>query len=120
MSTLVNCLLLIRHKIPLHKSFYHSNCKLSESALSATKKTGSFFKNIPNVYPSVIHYNRALKSIKAIKHDPNIKNARNLNRKYAAQSIDALMKALTIPISQLLFAYQNKIKELHPYEVNSL
>lgn len=92
---------------------------LISTKLFATKKTGTFFKSLPNVYPSTIHYNRALKSIRNVKHDPNIKNARNLNRKFSAQSLDALMKSLTIPISQLIFAYQNKIKELHPYEVNN-
>jgi len=92
--------------------YSYNKCKLF-----ATKKTGTFFKTLPNVYPAAIHFNRAVKSIKTVKHDPNIKNARNLNRKFAAQSLDALMKSLTIPISQLLFAYQNKIKELHPYEV---
>ena len=81
--------------------------------------SGTFFRSLPNVYPGPIHYKRALKAQKAIKLDPNIKNIRNANRKFAAQSLDALMKSLTIPITQLLNAYKTNIRKLHPYEVNS-
>ena len=78
---------------------------------------GTFFRTLPNVYPAATHYRRALKSIKSVKLDSNIKNIRNANRKFAAQSLDALMKSLTIPLTQLLTAYKTKIRKLHPYEV---
>jgi hypothetical protein len=81
---------------------------------------GSFFRSLPNVYPGPIHYKRASKSLKSIKLDPKIKNIRNANRKLAAQSLDSLMKSLTIPITQLLNAYKTNIRKLHPYEVNTI
>jgi len=85
--------------------------------LTVFYSSGTFFRSLPNVYPGPIHYKRALKAQKAIKLDPNIKNIRNANRKFAAQSLDSMMKSLTVPITQLLNAYKTNIRKLHPYEV---
>jgi len=81
--------------------------------------SGTFFKSVANIYPSEIHFERALRGLKAIKHDSKIKNIRNANRKFAAISLDTLMKALTVPLTQLLDIYNSKVKNLHPYEVRS-
>lgn len=51
-----------------------------------------------------------------IKPDANIKNLRNQQRKFAAQTMDALMKGLTVPISNILDSYKKTFRELHPYE----
>jgi hypothetical protein len=54
--------------------------------------TGAFKRKLHDVYPSSTHYRRALRNIKHVKVDANIKNVRNQSRKYAAQVLDELMK----------------------------
>ena len=44
------------------------------------KKTGAFVSKLPEVYPSPIHFKRAMRKTREIKIDSNIKNLRNANR----------------------------------------
>lgn len=44
------------------------------------KKTGAFVSKLPEVYPSSIHFKRAMRRTREIKIDSNIKNLRNANR----------------------------------------
>ena len=60
----------------------------------------------------------ALRALKLIKADYSVKNIRNQERKLTAQSMDALMKGLTVPISEILNAYTTTFRNLHPFEVN--
>lgn len=83
--------------------------------LLATKKTGAF-KTMPETFPSQTHYRRALRSLKQVKPDPNVKNIRNQNRKLTAVTMDALMKSLTMPITEVLNAFSTTFKALHPFE----
>lgn len=55
--------------------------------------------------------------MKLIKADYSVKNIRNQERKLTAQSMDALMKGLTVPISEILNAYTTTFRNLHPFEV---
>lgn len=48
--------------------------------------------------------------------DHSIKNTRNRQRKFSAQTLDALMKGLTKPITFILNSYKNTLRALHPYE----
>lgn len=89
-------------------------------AQAAIQKTGVFIGQLPEVYPSEIYFKKALKKTREIKIDPTIKNLRNANRKLSAQILDGLMKALTMPITNLLNIYKKEMRELHPYEVSSL
>lgn len=79
------------------------------------KKTGAF-KAMSETFPGPTHYKRALRALKVVKPDINIKNVRNKERKLTAVSMDALMKALTVPISELLTLYTSTLKTLHPFE----
>jgi hypothetical protein len=81
------------------------------------QKTGAFISQLPEVYPADIYFKKALKKTREIKIDPTIKNGRNANRKLAAQVMDALMKALTMPVTKVLDIYKKDMKNLHPYEV---
>jgi len=85
-----------------------------------TRTTGAFKRSLPEVFHSSTHFKRALKGIRKIKYDSNIKNVRNMNRKYAAESLDALMKELTIPITRALKIFAQTVVSLHPFEVNDL
>jgi len=78
--------------------------------------TGAFKKQLPDVYPPSTHFRRALRGLKEIKADHSIKNLRNQNRKLTAQTMDMLMKCLTIPITETLSAYQKTFRNLHPFE----
>lgn len=81
------------------------------------QKTGVFISQLPEVYPSEIYFKKAMKKTREIKIDPTIKNLRNANRKLGAEVLDGLMKALTVPITNLLNIYKKEMKALHPYEV---
>lgn len=86
---------------------------------TAVQKTGDFFQQLPEIYPSDFYFKKALKQARTIKIDSSIKNVRNANRKHAAQVMDGLMKALTVPITNVLNIYKKDIKRLHPYEVKA-
>lgn len=94
------------------------------TALQATKipisrTTGAFKTNLPDTHPPQTHYKRALRSLKPIKADYTIKNIRNQERKLTAMTIDALMKGLTVPLTEILTAYSTTFRSLHPFEVHS-
>jgi nucleolar GTP-binding protein len=79
-------------------------------------QTGAFKLKLPDIFVPATHYKRALKNLKDVVLDPKIQNARNQNRKFTAQTFDALMKGLTIPLTKVLLAYKKTFKELHPFE----
>lgn len=91
---------------------------VNERAANAvlTGKTGAFIRQWPVVHPAATHFKRALRSIRSVQMDTSIKNVRNAQRKYCAQQMDALMKGLTVPITNILQLYQKNFKDLHPYE----
>jgi hypothetical protein len=96
----------------------------SDTALKAVKAprsrtTGAFKTELPDTFPSQTHYKRALKGLSQVKADYSVKNLRNQERKLTAQSMDALMKGLTKPISEILTAYKTTFRNLHPFEVGT-
>eukprot|EP00596_Hydrurales_sp_CCMP1899_P005323 CAMPEP_0119043496 /NCGR_PEP_ID=MMETSP1177-20130426/22762_1 /TAXON_ID=2985 /ORGANISM="Ochromonas sp, Strain CCMP1899" /LENGTH=421 /DNA_ID=CAMNT_0007011733 /DNA_START=130 /DNA_END=1395 /DNA_ORIENTATION=- len=93
----------------------------SDTALKAVKAprsrtTGAFKTELPDTFASQTHYKRALKGLSQVKADYSVKNLRNQERKLTAQSMDALMKGLTKPISEILNAYKTTFRNLHPFE----
>lgn len=87
-----------------------ANMKLTD------KDTGAFKSMLPDVHIGTAHYKRALRSLGDIIPDKNIENLRNRNRKYAAQSLDTLMKGLIVPLTNIIKAYSVTMKSLHPFE----
>jgi hypothetical protein len=81
--------------------------------------TGAFRTQIPNVFCGETHFKRALRFLKVVKPDYKVNNIRNRNRKFTAESLNALMNGLTRPITEVLDIYIKLLYELHPYEVNS-
>jgi nucleolar GTP-binding protein len=79
-------------------------------------KTGAFKSALPDVYAGPTHFKRVYRSINTIKPDLNIKNGRNRSRKFAACSLDFLMKGLTSPITDMLKNYHGIFKNVHPFE----
>ena len=97
--------------------FARSNTALRAVKAPQSKTTGAFKTNLPDTFPSQTHYKRALRALKLIKADYSVKNIRNQERKLTAQSMDALMKGLTVPISEIINAYSTTFRNLHPFEV---
>ena len=97
--------------------FSRSTTALLAVKVAKSKTTGAFKTNLPDTFPSQTHYKRALRALKLIKADYSVKNIRNQERKLTAQSMDALMKGLTVPISEILNAYTTTFRNLHPFEV---
>ena len=87
-----------------------------DGVLGSSSATGAFKTCLPDVFVSATHFKRALRNLETVKLDEKMKNARNQNRKFAAQTLDALMKGLTKPISELLSSYRKTFKILHPFE----
>jgi hypothetical protein len=79
--------------------------------------TGAFKNILPEIHAGPTHYKRALKSLANVKIDESMRNVRNKQRKYCAQTLDAVMKGLTIPITKTLDAYKFIFTRVHPYEV---
>lgn len=79
-------------------------------------QTGAFKNGLPDVFIGSTHFRRGLKSLQGITPDERINNLRDRNRKYSAQSLDALMKGLTVPLTDLLLSYKKTLKSLHPFE----
>ena len=99
--------------------FARTDTALMAVKAAKSKTTGAFKTNLPDTFPSQTHYKRALRALKLIKADYSVKNIRNQERKLTAQSMDALMKGLTVPISEILTAYTTTFRNLHPFEVGS-
>ena len=109
----------IRSKLQLLKASSSSSSisgSQSTRSLSQITVTGSFKRELPDVFIGSTHFRRALKSLKEVKPDMNIKNHRNRRRKYAAQTLDSLMKGLTVPLTNILKSYKYTMNNLHPYE----
>lgn len=72
--------------------FFASNIftrQISTLRVSTTlysSKTGAFKSRLPDIFPSATHFKRALRGLKKVRYDESIKNSRNLNRKYTAES----------------------------------
>jgi nucleolar GTP-binding protein len=97
-------------------SFYLQASTSASNLAGTTRLTGAFKKRLPHVFVSKTHFKRAYRNLKDIKQDRDIKNYRNRKRKFAAQSMDALMKGLTVPLTEILNTYKSTMRSLHPYE----
>lgn len=129
----IGAFLLLMSMFPLARSYLQQNSPVFLASLRGSKsqvrflrstslyakKTGGFFRALPDIHPAKIHYSRALKDLRKIRFDGSIKNAKNAQRKLSAQSLDTIMKSLTVPITGYMHVYKNRLKELHPYEVRT-
>lgn len=89
------------------------------STVPSTRKTGVVFRTqLPILHQLDVYYSVASKVLITIEKDENIKNLRRRHRKYAAQSLDTLMKSLIKPLTEVLVQYPKVFRNLHPFEVN--
>ena len=106
----------IPFRLPLPTTW--NNRFSSSLKMAVSRTTGAFKRNLPDIHPAPIHFKRALRGLKKVKYDITIKNVRNMNRKFAAETMDCIMKELTVPITKTLDIYRKTFNELHPFEVS--
>jgi hypothetical protein len=82
-------------------------------AFKRIQSTGGL-RRLPVVTPALELANRAKKRAFAVKEDWNIKNGRQRARKHAAVRVDTATKEMSVPIRQMLEAYQYQWRSLHP------
>ena len=98
-----------------------NNNTSSSTSLSTTNKlprtpnTGGLRK-LPVVKRSTELISKAKRAGWQIKPDVNMKNARNRARKHGAERLDAITKALCVPLRDAIRGYQNELRRLHPFE----
>jgi nucleolar GTP-binding protein len=95
----------------------YKSCMIRSNSSAQNHGTmGAFKSDLPDLYTGPTHMRRGLRSLKNLKPDVNIKNQRDRARKYAAMSLDTLMKGLTIPLTRTLKAYNDVFRNAHPFE----
>jgi hypothetical protein len=94
---------------------YCASMSASEGTMT---KTGAFKNILTEIHAGPTLYKLALKSLSHVKADETIKNVRNKHRKLSAQSLDAVMKGLTVPITRTLESYDIIFRRIHPYEAS--
>lgn len=70
------------------------------TALHYDMKMGAFKSVLPDVFIGSTHYKRALRTLSDVKQDEKINNLRDRNRKFAAQSLDTIMKGITLTVTK--------------------
>ncbi|CAM9373569.1 unnamed protein product, partial [Sphacelaria rigidula] len=73
-------------------------------------------KSLPIVTPSVELLAHATSRSKKVGQDMLIKNARNRSRKWTAERMDALGKAVSKPLGDIIRQYEYQLPILHPFE----
>lgn len=137
MQRLSKCPLSIENIIfdPYHHKINSQPIRLYSSALSAENSQKSItaakplpkksngrssntggLRRLPVVKSPIELINRARKSARQIRADSGLKNARNRARKHGAETMDAMTKALCIPLRDVVNGYNYELKRLHPFE----
>eukprot|EP00904_Undaria_pinnatifida_P009504 jgi/Undpi1/5684/HiC_scaffold_2.g00958.m1 len=73
-------------------------------------------KSLPIVTPSVELLSHANRRSKKVSQDMLIKNARNRSRKWTAERMDMLGKAVSKPLRDIVGKYKHQLPILHPFE----
>ncbi len=73
-------------------------------------------RRLPVVKSPAEIINKARKVALKTAGDKNIKNARNRARKEGAETMDAVTKALCVPLRDVVNGYKYELRRLHPFE----
>ncbi len=92
------------------------NLRKIKKGAEGLRTTGAFKTDLPDVFIASTHFRRAKRGLKDVKIDMTIKNQRDRNRRFSAQTMDGLMKGLNKPITESLNAYTRVFRNLHPFE----
>ena len=73
-------------------------------------------RRLPVVKSAQELVDRSKKVARSVRADTSIKNARNRARKHGAETMDAITKALCIPLRDCIKGYKTELRRLHPFE----
>jgi nucleolar GTP-binding protein len=73
-------------------------------------------RRLPVVKSTTELINKARKVAFQTRADTNVKNARNRARKHGAETMDAITKALCVPLRDVVKGYKYELRRLHPFE----
>ncbi len=88
--------------------------KPNKSNKSSTNTGG--LRRLPVVKSTTELINKARKVAFQTRADSNVKNARNRARKHGAETMDAITKALCVPLRDVVNGYKYELRRLHPFE----
>jgi len=88
------------------------------NAPSPNKKTPTTgrLRRLPVVKAPAELIDKARKTAKYVKADKAIKNAKKRAQKEGAETMDAITKALCVPLRDIVNGYKYEMKHLHPFE----
>eukprot|EP00978_Attheya_sp_CCMP212_P001584 scaffold3243_cov47-Attheya_sp.AAC.7 len=89
--------------------------KTEKKKVTVNHNTGGL-RRLPIIKRPIELVDRSKKVAKQIRADPAIKNARNRARKHGAETMDAITKALCIPLRDCVKGYRTELRRLHPFE----
>lgn len=93
-----------------------STTKQGSSKKSKKQQNTGGLRKLPVVKPGAELIAKARKIIFKITPDASIKNARNRARKHGAERLDAVTKALCLPLRDCVDGYKRELRRLHPFE----
>jgi hypothetical protein len=109
--------------LPTKMRAWLRNVRWLSSAQSAPlptqRATNSFKKLLPEIFDSQIYFKKGLRSVSRLKCDQSISNRLTQQKKYSIVYLNNLMDSLTVPLTQILFAYRKCFAKLHPFEVTA-
>lgn len=73
-------------------------------------------RRLPVVKSAQELIDKSKKVARSVRADTSIKNARNRARKHGAETMDAITKALCIPLRDCIKGYKTELRRLHPFE----
>lgn len=86
------------------------------SSQVATRKDTGGLRRLPVVKAPSELMSRAQKTARMVRADANVKNVRNRARKHGAETINALVQALCVPLRDCVDGYKAEWRRLHPFE----
>lgn len=87
----------------------------NKSNNNSNSNTGGL-RRLPVVKPADELAAKARKIVYRVIPDKNVKNGRNRAKKHGSESMDALTKALCLPLRDCVDGYKRELGRLHPFE----
>ena len=93
-----------------------NNMKNKEKAKARRDSNTGGLRRLPVVKSAQELIDKSKKVARSVRADPSIKNARNRARKHGAETLDAITKALCVPLRDCVKGYKTELRRLHPFE----
>jgi len=93
-----------------------NNYKNKQKAKARRDSNTGGLRRLPVVKSAQELIDKSKKVAHSVRADTSIKNARNRARKHGAETLDAVTKALCIPLRDCVKGYKTELRRLHPFE----